>query len=176
MLRPPLTRLVCTAAVIGTVCATAVTAAFAAPTATWSGPSRPVPGALTNSSPALSTVTFPNPIGQGIIAAWRGRGVAGHIFYKYRTNSTQEWSRLGELSGALTSAAPAIGSYTDPLGRSAVLIVWAGHGDNHIWYAQGETKANGTIAFTTPAILPATVNHATTRNAPTVFFPDHQNA
>jgi hypothetical protein len=127
------------------------TAAFAAPADTWSGPSKPVPGALTNSSPALSTVTFPGPIGQGVIAAWRGRGVAGHIFYKYRTNSTQQWSQLGELSGALTSAAPAIASYTDPLGRSAVLIVWAGHADQHIWYAQGETKADGTITFTQPA-------------------------
>src|SRR5215470_3070123 len=175
MLRPPLTRLVCAAAVAATVCAMGAGVALAAPAATWSGPSNPIPRALTNSTPALSTVTFPNPIGQGVIAAWRGRGVAGHIFYKYRTNSTQGWSQLGELSGALTSAAPAIGSYTDPLGRSAVLIVWAGHGDNHIWYVQGETKADGTIAFTNPAILPATVNHATTRNAPTVFFPDHKN-
>src|ERR1700757_5044572 len=129
MLRPPLTRFVCAAAAAGMACAIGATAAaaFAAPTATWSGPSRPVPGALTNSSPALSTVTFPNPIGQGVIAAWRGRGVAGHIFYKYRTKSPLRWSQLGELSGALTSTAPAIGSYTDPLGRSAVLIVWAGH-------------------------------------------------
>ena len=174
MLRPPLTRLASAAAVAGAVCAIGASAAFAAPAASWSGPSKPVPGALTNSSPALSRVTFPNPIGQGIIVAWRGRGVAGHIFYKYRTTSTHRWSQLGELSGALTSSAPAIGSYTDTLGRSAVLIVWAGHGDQHIWYAQGETKANGTIEFTKPAILPATVSHATTRNGPTVFFPDHK--
>jgi len=174
MLRPPLTRLASAAAVAGAVCAIGASAAFAAPAASWSGPSKPVPGALTNSSPALSRVTFPNPIGQGIIVAWRGRGVAGHIFYKYRTTSTHRRSQLGELSGALTSSAPAIGSYTDTLGRSAVLIVWAGHGDQHIWYAQGETKANGTIEFTKPAILPATVSHATTRNGPTVFFPDHK--
>ena len=175
MLKRPLSRLVSAAAAAGTACALGASAALAAPAATWSGPSKPVPGALTNSSPALSTVTFPNPIGQGIIVAWRGRGVAGHVFFKYRVNGTQHWSQLGELSGALTSSAPAIGSYTDPLGRSAVLIVWAGHGDDHIWYAQGETKTNGTIAFTKPAILPASVKFATTFNAPTVFFPDHKN-
>lgn len=172
MLRRPLARFVWAAAVAGTVCALGASAAIAA---TWSGPSKPIPGALTNSSPALSTVTFPNPIGQGIIAAWRGRGTAGHIFYKYRTNSTREWSQVGELGGALSSSAPAIGSYIDPLGRNAVLIVWAGQGDEHIWYAQGETRANGTIAFTKPAILPATVKYATTLNAPAVFFPDHKN-
>src|SRR6266852_6108778 len=82
MLKRPLSRLVSAAAAAGTVCALGASAALAAPAATWSGPSKPVPGALTNSSPALSTVTFPNPIGQGIIVAWRGRGVAGHVFFK----------------------------------------------------------------------------------------------
>jgi hypothetical protein len=175
MLRRPLARLVSAAAIAGTVCALGASAAFAAPAATWSGPSKPIPGALTNSSPALSTVTFPNPIGQGIIAAWRGRGVAGHIFYKYRTNTTQKWSQLAEFGGAQTNSAPAIGSYIDPLGRNAVVIVWAGRGDEHIWYAQGETRANGTIAFNNPAVLPASVKYAATLNAPTVFFPDHKN-
>src|SRR5258707_9278252 len=103
MLNRPVSRLAAAAAAAGTVCALGASAAFAAPAATWSGPSKPIPGALTNSSPALSTVTFPDPIGQGIIAAWRGRGVAGHIFYKYRTNTTQKWSQLAELGGAQTN-------------------------------------------------------------------------
>jgi len=123
MLRRPLTRFVSAISVAGTICAVGAGAALAAPAATWSGPSKPVPGALTNSSPALSNVTFPNPVGQGIIVAWRGRGAAGHIFYKYRTNSKRHWSHNAELAGALTSAAPAVGSYVDPLGRNAVLIV-----------------------------------------------------
>src|SRR5262249_52868031 len=141
MLRRPLTRFVSAAAVAGTICAMGAGAAVAAPNATWSGPSKAVPGAQTNSSPALSPVTFPNPIGQGLIVAWRGRGVAGHIFFKYRTNSTQEWSRLGELSGALTSSAPAIGSYTDAPGRGAGLVVWAGPQERHNWARQGGTQA-----------------------------------
>jgi hypothetical protein len=175
MLRRSLPRLLSAAVVTGAVCAMGAGAAFAAPAATWSGPSKAIPGAETNSSPALSTITFPNPVGQGIIVAWRGRGAAGHIFFKYRTNATHRWSRLGELAGAMTSSAPAVASYIDPLGRHAVLIVWAGHGDRHIWYSQGETRANGTIGFTTPAFLPATINFASTFSSPAVFFPDHKN-
>jgi hypothetical protein len=175
MLRRPLTRFVSAISVAGTICAVGAGAALAAPAANWSGPSKPVPGALTNSSPALSSVTFPNPVGQGIIVAWRGRGAAGHIFYKYRTNVKRHWSHNAELAGALTSAAPAVGSYIDPLGRNAVLIAWAGHRNHHIWYAQGEMKANGTISFTKPAFLPVSIKWASTFNAPTVFFPDHKN-
>src|SRR6266567_9615610 len=130
MLRSPLTRLVSAVTVAGALCAAGAGAASAAPAVPWSGPGRPVPGALTNDSPALSTITFPNPIGQGVLVAWRGRGVAGHVFYKYRTNARARWSRTGVLSGALTSSAPAIAAYTDPLGRGAVLLVWAGHADS----------------------------------------------
>jgi len=175
MLRRPLTRFVSAISVAGTICAAGAGAALAAPAATWSGPSKPVPGALTNSSPALSNVTFQNPVGQDIIVDWRGRGAAGHIFYKYRANAKRRWSHNAELAGALTRAAPAVGSYIDPLGRNAVLIAWAGHRNHHIWYAQGETKANGTISFTKPAFLPVSIKWASTFNAPTVFFPDHKN-
>ena len=175
MLRRPLTRLVSAAAMAGTLCAMGASAAFAAPGALWSGPGQPVPGALTNDSPALSRISFPNPIGQGLLVAWRGRGVAGHVFYKYRTTIRPHWSQTGVLSGALTSSAPAVGSYTDPLGRNAVIVVWAGHLDRHIWYSQGETRPDGTIGFTKPAFLPNSIAYASTFNAPTVFFPDHRN-
>src|SRR5579871_2212014 len=127
MLRRSVMRLAYGAAAAGVVCALGTGAALAAPHATWSGPSKPVPGALTNDSPALSTVAFPNPVGQGLLVAWRGRGVAGHVFYKYRTNAHLRWSHAGVLTGALTSSAPAVASYTDPLGRPAVLITWTGH-------------------------------------------------
>jgi len=175
MLRRPLTRLASAAVLAGTVCALGVTAAFAAPSATWRGPSNPVPGALTNDSPALSTVSFPNPIGQGLAVAWRGRGIAGHIFYKYRTVATRRWSRLGKLPGAMTGSAPALGSYTDPLGRHALLLAWTGNLDRHIWYAQGETKQDGTIGWTSPVSLPSSIKFSKSFAGPAVFFPDHNN-
>jgi hypothetical protein len=173
MFRRPLTRLSAAIAVAATVCALGAGSALAAPKAPWSHPSKPVPGALTNDSPALSPVTFPSPIGQGLMVAWRGRGTFGHVFYKYRTPTKHGWSKKGEIPGALTSSAPAIGFYTDPLGKGAILAVWAGYGNNHVWYSQGQTRTGGAIVWTTPAELPSTVKYATTYGAPAVFFPDH---
>src|SRR5437899_339293 len=145
MIRRPMTRLATAVAAAGTICALGAGAAAAVtPAATWSGPSAPIPGAFTNNSPALSSVTFPGPIGQGTLVAWRGRGATGHIFYKFRT-AHRGWSKLGEIPGAnaITNVAPAIRSYKDPLGRNAVLAVWTGHADHHIWYSQGETRKIG---------------------------------
>jgi hypothetical protein len=174
MFRRPMTRLSAAIAVAGTVCALGAGSALAAPAAPWSAPSKPIPGALTNDSPALSSVTFPSPIGQGLMAAWRGRGTFGHVFYKYRTPTKKHrWSKKGEVPGALTSSAPAIAFYTDPLGKGAILAVWAGYGNNRIWYSQGQTKPGGTIAWTKPADIPTTVAYSTTFGAPAVFFPDH---
>src|SRR5215475_13222426 len=138
MLRSPLTRLTTAVAAGGAACAIGVSAALAAPAAGWSPPSNPIPGVFTSSSPGLSSVTFPSPIGQGLFVAWRGNGVIGKIHYKYRTQTTKRWSHAGIIPGALTSSAPAAAGYTDPFGKGAVLAVWAGHGDNRIWYSQGQ--------------------------------------
>lgn len=178
MLRRPMTRLATAVTVAGTICALGAAAAVAAPTSAWSGPSAPIPGAFTNDSPALSHITFPGHIGQGTLVAWRGRGAAGHIWYKYTAPSlVHHWSAIGELPGpnAITSSAPAIRSYVDPLGRDAVLAVWTGHADHHIWYSEGVTKVNGTISWTTPVDLPSTVALTNTIEGPSVFFPNNKN-
>lgn len=176
MLRRPLTRLTTAVAVAGAVCALGASAAVAAPHAVWSPPSKPIPGALTNNSPALGSISFPSPERQGVIAVWRGRGNAGKIFYKTRlTNSGGGWSHIATVPGALTSATPGVAGYTDPLGRHAVLLVWAGHQNKHIWYATAETNKAGTLDWTAPAILNSHINYSTTFAGPTVFFPDHSN-
>ena len=176
MSRRSMTRLATAVTAAGTICALGAGAAVAAPAASWSGPSAPIPGAFTNNSPALSTVAFPGPIGQGTLVAWRGRGAAGHIFYKFRTPH-RGWSKLGEIPGAnaITNVAPAIRGYKDPLGRNALLAVWTGHADHHIWYSQGETRTNGTIGWTKPAVLPKTVALTNTIEGPSVFFPNNRN-
>jgi len=167
MLRRPMTRLASAVTVAGTICALGAGAAVAAPTISWHGPSRPVPGAITDASPALSTITFPNSLGRTTLVAWRGTG-AGHVLYKYRDFS--HWSKLGAVPGASTSSAPAFASYTDPRGRHAVLAVWTGRYDHHIWYSQGETSAKGTVSWTKPVDLPAKVTNTDTTDAPAVFF------
>lgn len=177
MLKRPMTRLATAVTVAGTICALGAGAAAAAPTSSWSGPSRPIPGAFTNDSPALSNISFTGPIGQGTLVAWRGRGVAGHIFYKYTAPSfkNHHWSKIGEVPGALTSSAPAIRSFKDPLGRNAVLAVWTGHADHHIWYSEGETQVNGSISWTAAVTLPNSVALTNTIEGPSVFFPNNRN-
>jgi hypothetical protein len=174
MIRRPMGKLAAAVAAAGTICALGAGAALAAPATGWSGPSGPVPGAFTNDSPALSTVAFPGKIGQGTLLGWRGRGAAGHVFYKFRTPFTGKWSKTAEVPGALTSSAPSFRGYRDALGRSAVLAVWTGHADHHIWYSNGETRANGTISWTKAADLPKTVLYTNTSNAPALFFPNNR--
>jgi hypothetical protein len=168
-----MSRLTTAVAVAGTICALGASVAIAAPRAGWAPPNPPVPGAFTNDSAAISSVTFPNPIGQGTMVAWRGQGALGHIFYKYRTAALHHWSHLASIPGALTSSPPAIASYTDPFGKTSVLAVWAGHVNNEIWYSQGHTRMNGTISWTAPVFIPNTVAYNKTFSGPTVFFLGH---
>src|SRR5579859_4693887 len=156
MVRRPMTKIAVAAAAAGTICALGATAASAAPHTGWSGP-RTVPGAITNDSPGVSSITFPVARGQGQIVGWRGRGASGPIFYKYRVPGLNKghWSATGRVPGS-TSSAPAFGSYRDPTGHWAVLAVWTGPADQHIWYSQGRTTAKGTISWSKPTALPKT--------------------
>src|SRR5580658_2291661 len=173
MLRPPITRLAVAVAATAAICAAGATAASAAPHADW-GPARTVPGAITNSSPAISQITFPDPEGQGIIVGWRDRGPAGAILYKYKVAGLNkgDWSKEG-IVPYTTSSAPAFASYQDPDGHGAVLAVWTGSADHHIWYAQGQTKPDGEIQWTRAADLPKTVADASTADSPAVLFTAH---
>jgi hypothetical protein len=173
MFRRPMTRLAIAAAAAGTICALGASAASAAPSATWSG-GRTVPGAITNDSPTASSITFPVAHGQGQIVGWRARGAAGRILYKYKVPGLNKghWSATGRVPGT-TSSAPAFGSYRDPLGHWAVLAVWTGPADHHIWFAQGETRADGTISWTKETQLPRNVADTNTTNGPSVLFPNH---
>jgi hypothetical protein len=169
-------RLATAVTAAGVVTALGAATAVAAPSLSWSGPSAPIPGAFTNSSPAISSVAFPGPIGQGTIVAWRGRGPAGHIFYKFRTPTFRggHWSALGKIPG-VTSSAPAIRSYVDPLGNDALIAVWTGPFDHHIFYSQGETHADGTINWTSASVLPPSVAYTPTVTGPSAWFPNNAN-
>jgi hypothetical protein len=173
MIRRPMTRLAVAAAAAGTICALGATAASAAPNAGWGG-ARTVPGAITNDSPGVSSITFPVAHGQGQIVGWRGRGSSGPIFYKYRVSGLNKghWSATGRVPGS-TSSAPAFGSYRDPYGNWAVLAVWTGPADHHIWISQGETRANGKISWSKAAPLPKIVDDTNTTRGPSVLFPGH---
>jgi hypothetical protein len=161
------------AAATGTICALGASAASAAPNSTWSGP-RTVPGAITNDSPTVSSITFPVAHGQGQIVGWRTRGSSGAIRYKYKVPGLNKgrWSATGKVPGS-TSSAPAFASYRDPIGKFAVLAVWTGPADHHIWFSQGETHANGTISWSAATVLPSKVADTNTSAGPAVMFPNH---
>ncbi|HET9894500.1 MAG TPA: hypothetical protein VFQ44_06155 [Streptosporangiaceae bacterium] len=174
MVRRQMTRLAVAAAAAGTVCALGASAAYAAPSSSWAGPSGAVPGAITNSTPSLSSVSFPGSIGSGIIVAWRTRGNVGHIKFRFKTATFNKghWSKVGEVPGtsAITTNPPVIRSYTDPFGHSAVVVFWSGHLDHHIWWEQGETKSDGSISWTKAAVLPKKVQFDNTTSGPTALF------
>ena len=171
-----MTKLAIAAAAAGTICTLGAGAAFAAPsTAGWSGPKGPVPGAITNNTPTISSITFPGKIGQGSIVGWRARGNSGDIFFKYHAAGLHKgkWSKKFQLAGADASSAPVFRPYVDPIGRNAILAVWTGHLDHHIWFEQGEALADGTINWTKAAVLPSSVQFTNTTAGPTVLFTNH---
>jgi hypothetical protein len=170
-----MTKFAIAAAAAGTICTLGAGAAFAAPSASWSGPKGPVPGAITNSTPTISSITFPPKIGPGTIVGWKSRGNSGDVFFKYRAANLNKgkWSKKFQLAGADASSGPVFRSYVDPTGHNAILAVWAGHLDHHIWLEQGQTLANGTISWTAATVLPSKVQFTNTTNAPSVLFTNH---
>lgn len=180
MLRRPMARLATAVTAAGVVTALGAATAFAAPPPAWSGPVGPIPGAATNSSPSISSIDFPNPVGNGTVLAWRGRGIDEHMYYRFRTPQTGHWSALGVIPGA-TNSAPAIRLYAggvDPLSQDAVVAFWTGPFDHHIWYSEGQTHVVGKVGvinWTAPVALPATVAFTGSNDGPSVIFPNNNN-
>jgi hypothetical protein len=172
-----MTKLAIAAAAAGTICTIGAASAFAAPSAGWSGPKGPVPRAITNNTPTISSISFPSgsKIGQGVIAGWRARGNSGNIFYTYRAPGFNKgkWSKKLQLAGANAGSGPVFRPYTDPSGHAAILAVWTGHLDHHIWTETGRTLANGTIDWTAATALPPKVQFTNTTDAPSVLFTNH---
>lgn len=170
-----MTKFAIAAAAAGTICTIGAGAAFAAPRAGWSGPKGPVPGAITNSTPTISSITFPGRTGPGVIVGWRARGNSGAVFYKYRAAGLHKgnWSKKFTLAGANTGSGPVFRPYRDPSGHDAILAVWTGHLDHHIWFKQGRTHPDGKIDWTKAAVLPKKVQFTNTTNAPSVLFTNH---
>jgi len=170
MLNRSMSRLATAVAAAGTVCVLGAASAAAA-TPGWSGRTGPVPHAFTNATAAMTSVTFPGHAAVNTLVAWKGQRGA-HVFYEYTASPTLSggWSSLASVPGARSSAGPSVGSYVDPLGREAVVAVWKGLGNSKIFYAQGETRGDGTISWTAPVALPRS-RADTTNKAPAVFFP-----
>lgn len=162
MLNRTISRMAVAAAAAGTVCVLGAASASAVPASSWSGPAT-VPGASSNTSPALAEVSVTNAV-HGILVAWKGQ-FNNKVHYRVRTS---KWLKTQVIPGASTNTGPAVGGYRDPDGRNAVLAVWRKVGTSKIYYATGESAGNGAFHWTKPAQL-----ISNSGSGPSLIFPDH---
>ncbi|HUC21838.1 MAG TPA: hypothetical protein VMA73_03970 [Streptosporangiaceae bacterium] len=161
---------VAVAAAAGTVCALAAAgAAMAAPTPAWSPHNPAVPHAFTNTTPALSQIQVNGQV--GTFLAWKGQA-DDKVQYKYRLNGT--WHATKVIPGAFTNTSPSAALFATKLGKQAVLVAWKSIGKtgglSTIKYSDGVVKANGSISWTTPHVLPGG-KYSETSASPALLFP-----
>jgi hypothetical protein len=161
---------VAVAAAAGTVCALAAAgAAMAAPTPAWSPHNPAVPHAFTNTTPALSQIQVNGQI--GTFLAWKGQA-DDKVQYKYRLNGT--WHATKVIPGAFTNTSPSAALFATKLGKQAVLVAWKSIGKtgglSKLKYSDGVVKANGSISWTTPQVLPGGL-YSETSASPALLFP-----
>jgi hypothetical protein len=158
------------AAAAGTVCAlVAAGAALAAPASPWSKSNPAVPGAFTNTTPALSQIQVNGRL--GTFLAWKGQ-FDNKVQYKYRLNGT--WHATKVIPGAFTNTSPSAALFATKLGKQAVLVAWKSIGKNGglsaIKYSDGVVAGNGTISWTKPNVLPGG-RFSETSASPALLFP-----
>jgi hypothetical protein len=158
------------AAAAGTVCAlVAAGAALAAPTSPWSQHNPAVPHAFTNTTPALSQIQVNGQL--GTFLAWKGQ-FNDKVQYKYRLNGT--WHATNVIPGAFTNTSPSAALFATTLGKQAVLVAWKSIGTNGglstIKYSDGVVKADGSISWTPPHVLPGG-KYSETSASPALLFP-----
>lgn len=157
------------AAAAGTVCALiAAGAAAAAPTPPWSKHNPAVPGAFTNTTPALSEIQVRGEI--GTFLAWKGQ-FNNKVQYKYRLNG--KWHATHVIPGAFTNTSPTAALFATKLGKQAVLVAWKALGNGGlsvIKYSDGVVANNGSISWTKPHVLPGG-EFSETSASPALLFP-----
>jgi hypothetical protein len=162
MLNRTMCRMAVATAAAGTVCVLGAASASAVPASSWSGPAT-VPGASTNTSPALAEVSVTNAV-HGTLVAWKGQ-FNNKVHYRVHTS---KWLKTEVIPGASTNTGPAVGGYRDGNGRNAVLAVWRKAGTSKIYYATGESAGNGSFNWTKPGLL-----ISNSGSGPSLIFPDH---
>jgi hypothetical protein len=137
-----------------------------------------VPGAKTNTAPALADVTLGKHQSR-LLLFWTGpaAGADGsRISYQASLNLRKNtWSRpnLVAFGKPLTRGRPA----ASPIGTASsgqVIVAWKDAADSKLRYSigqQGKNNKNGTLSWSTVAPIPG----ATAASAPSVYRPVHAN-
>jgi hypothetical protein len=157
--------------------ATAVAAAQATPVK-WSAKAGPVPHALTTTSPALATVTFPGAKAADTLLFWAGPRVSGsgnQISYARSFSlSHNKWSLPATAGKAITASAPAAAPYLSDLfskfTASDVIVTW--RTGSEIQYEIGAAEQGGAISWGPVFSIPG----ARASDSPAVYSPLYSKA
>ena|SRR5579863_5184987 len=159
----------------GAATATASPARSLAAPVKWSPELGPVPGARTNTAPALADVS----LGQhrsSLLLFWTGpaEGTAGfRISYQTSLNLRKNaWSKPSLVASGkpLTRSRPAA-SPIGPAGSGQVIVAWKDPADPRLLYSIGQEGKNGVLSWSTVAAIPG----ASAASGPSVYRPQHSN-
>jgi hypothetical protein len=135
----------------------------------------PVPGAVTNTAPALADVS----LGQhrsSLLLFWTGpaAGTAGfQISYQTSVNLRKNtWSKPNLVASgkSLTRARPAA-SPIGPTASGQVIVAWKDPADPRLLYAVGQESKDGVLSWSSVAAIP----QAAAASGPSVYRPLHSN-
>jgi hypothetical protein len=157
--------------------ATAIATAHVTPVK-WSPKAGPVPHALTTTSPALATVTFPGAKTADTLLFWAGPSVIGQgnrISYARAISlSDNKWSPPAMAGKAITASAPAAAPYlSDVFSKftaSDVIVTW--RAGTEIQYEIGTAEQDGTISWGPVFSIPG----ARASDSPAVYSPLYSRA
>ncbi len=141
----------------------------------WSPELGPVPGALTNTAPALAKVSLAQDR-SNLLLFWTGPadGTAGFRI-SYQTSLSlrkNTWSRptLVAFGKAITRERPAA-SAIGPQASGQVIVAWKNAGDSQLLYVIGHEGKGGILAWNSVAPIP----QAAAASGPSVFRPLNSN-
>lgn len=158
--------------------AATATAAPARPQAApvrWDPELGPVPGALTNTAPALASVSLASHR-SSLLLFWTGpaEGTAGfHISYQTSLNLRKNtWSKPNLVASGkpLTLTRPAA-SPIGPTASGQVIVAWKNPADHRLLYAIGQETKDGVLSWNPVAAIP----QAAAASGPSVYRPQHSN-
>ena len=144
----------------------------------WSAKKGPVPGALTVTSPALASITFPGAKTADTLLFWAGPRAGAH---GYRISdehaislSRDKWSPPEAAGKAVTTSAPAAAPYLDDVftkfTTSDVIVTWQAGGG--IRYEIGTGEHGGAVSFGPEFSIPG----AHTSASPAISSPFYAKA
>lgn len=141
----------------------------------WSAEKGPVPGAITNTSPALAAITLPNKTARLLLFCTGPRVVGAGFPISYQTSISlgkNKWSRPAQVDGgkAFTASRPAAAPF-GAQNSGQVIVAWKNVSGSQIFYSIGTAGKGNTLTWNGIFEIP----NAATSAGPAVYRPLHSN-